>query len=191
MTLLHSYDDVDLMAGHASIGLEILEDCRPDIVLICCGGGGLLAGAAAAIQLQLAALGESSSCAVYGVEPEGAATMHESFRRGAAFSLPEAKSVASGLSPPSAGDLCYAECLRFVKDILLVSDDELRRATSILYQAGVVAEPAGAAGFAALIHGKVPEEELRGKQVCVVVTGGNVSTRQMVEVSDAAATTFI
>lgn len=186
-TYLHSFDDVELMAGHGSLGLEILEDCNPDIVLICCGGGGLLAGAAAGIQLKL---NGARPCSVYGVEPEGAATMYESFRRGNAFALPEAKSVASGLSPPYAGALCYAQCLRFVKDILLVSDADLKEATAILYRAGIVAEPAGAAAFAALVKGKVPED-LKGKEICVVVTGGNVSTRQMVQVTDDVGGCFI
>ncbi|AWO97952.1 putative serine racemase [Scophthalmus maximus] len=68
MTLLHSYDDLDLIAGHASLGMEVLEVVRePDVVVVCCGGGGLLAGVAAAIKL--------SGCEktrIYGVEPEGA-----------------------------------------------------------------------------------------------------------------------
>ena len=182
MTFLHSYDDYDLMIGHASLGLEILEDCQPDVVLICCGGGGLLAGTAAAIQLSLKAQGITKPCSVYGVEPEGAPTMNESYRRGAAFSFPSAKSVASGLSPPYAGAQCYAECRKYVKDILLVSEDDLRRSTAILYAAGLVAEPAGAAAFAALIMGKVPED-IKGKEVCVVVTGSNVSTAQMLDVT--------
>ncbi|XP_047430640.1 putative threonine dehydratase isoform X1 [Mugil cephalus] len=68
MTFLHSYDDLDLIAGHASLGMELLEVMpEPDVVVVCCGGGGLLAGVAAAIKL--------SGCGktrIYGVEPEGA-----------------------------------------------------------------------------------------------------------------------
>lgn len=187
MTFLHSFDDLELMAGHASLGLEILEDCNPDIVLVCCGGGGLLAGVAAAIQLKSKF---DSKCAIYGVEPEGAATMHESYRRGVAFSFPEAKGVASGLSPPYAGKMCFAECRKYVKDILLVSDEDLKEATSVLYRSGVVAEPAGAAAFAALIKGKVPET-LEGKEVCVVVTGGNVSVAQMAQLSQGVSVHMI
>ncbi|XP_078137519.1 L-threonine ammonia-lyase-like isoform X3 [Sander vitreus] len=67
MTFLHSYDDLDLIAGHASLGMEVLEVMpEPDVVVVCCGGGGLLAGVAAAIKL--------SGCdrtRIYGVEPEG------------------------------------------------------------------------------------------------------------------------
>jgi len=216
MTFLHSFDDADLMAGHASLGLEILDDgCRPDIVLVCCGGGGLLAGVAAAFKLTEEVEGQkemtemndgagrtksgnesipaaSKKCrtSIYGVEPEGAPTMYESFRRGAAFSFPDARSVASGLSPPYAGSRCYAECRKYVADILLVSDDDLREATALLYAAGVVAEPAGAAGFAALLKGKIPES-LEGKEVCCVVTGANVSPGQMAEIADTVKLTLV
>ena len=188
MTVLHSFDDFDLMAGNGSLGLEILEDCQPDIVVICCGGGGLLAGAAAAIKMTLG--DKNESCSIYGVEPEGAPTMYESFRRGSAFAYPQAESVASGLSPPYAGSHCYAECRKYVTDILLVSDDDLSEATTLLYDAGVVAEPAGAAAFAALIKGKIPES-LEGKEVCVVVTGSNVSVRQMVEVTENVTVSLV
>uniref|UniRef100_A0A3B3HUW7 L-serine deaminase n=1 Tax=Oryzias latipes TaxID=8090 RepID=A0A3B3HUW7_ORYLA len=98
MTFLHSYDDLDLIAGHASLGMELLEEVPgPDVVVVCCGGGGLLAGVAAAIKL--------SGChktRIYGVEPEGACTMFTSFRENKPVWM-EAKSVASGLAPPSAG----------------------------------------------------------------------------------------
>ena len=210
MTFLHSFDDADLMAGHASLGLEILDDgCRPDIVLVCCGGGGLLAGVAAAFKLTEQeeeeeeemndginrkksgpAACKKSRTSIYGVEPEGAPTMYESFRRGAAFSFPDARSVASGLSPPYAGTRCYAECRKYVTDILLVSDDDLREATTLLYAAGVVAEPAGAAAFAALLKGKIPES-LEGKEVCCVVTGANVSPGQMAEIAETVKLTLV
>ncbi|XP_057711590.1 L-threonine dehydratase catabolic TdcB isoform X2 [Corythoichthys intestinalis] len=77
MTFLHSYDDLDLIAGHASLGLEVLEVVPdPDVVVVCCGGGGLLAAVAAAIKL--------SGCGktrIYGVEPEGGALPYELCRR--------------------------------------------------------------------------------------------------------------
>ncbi|KAK9525563.1 hypothetical protein VZT92_016256 [Zoarces viviparus] len=74
MTFLHSYDDLDLIAGHASLGLEVLEVIpEPDVVVVCCGGGGLLAGVAAAIKL--------SGCdktRIYGVEPDGGVSLRRS-----------------------------------------------------------------------------------------------------------------
>jgi len=180
MTFYHSYDDLDLMAGHGSLGLEILDDCEPDIVMICCGGGGLLAGTAAAIKLTLSKKGSSKHCLIYGVEPEGAPTMFESYKQNRAVGIPSVSSIATGLSPPYAGPICYAECCKYVDDILLVSDSELAAAVTMLHSAGIVAEPAGAAAFAAMAMGKVPVD-VGAKEICLVITGSNVEPKQIVE----------
>ncbi|KAG7276369.1 hypothetical protein CRUP_014401 [Coryphaenoides rupestris] len=77
MTFLHPYDDLDLIAGHASLGLEVLEAVpEPDVVVVCCGGGGLLAGVAAAVRLS-----GSSRTRIYGVEPEGGTLPYQLCRR--------------------------------------------------------------------------------------------------------------
>ncbi|XP_053544081.1 uncharacterized protein srr isoform X2 [Ictalurus punctatus] len=103
MTFLHSYNDLDLITGHASVGFEILEALPyPDVVVVCCGGGGLLAGVAAAIKL--------SGCEdtrIYGVEPEGACTMYKSFIEKKPVGM-DSKSIASGLAPPFAGIIYFA-----------------------------------------------------------------------------------
>ncbi|XP_067915219.1 phenylserine dehydratase isoform X4 [Heterodontus francisci] len=97
MIFLHPFDDIDLIAGYGSIGLEILEEIpNPDVVIVCCGGGGLLAGVAAAIKL--------SGCTttnIYGVEPKEACTMYRSFSENKPV-LMDAKSIAIGLAPPFA-----------------------------------------------------------------------------------------
>uniref|UniRef100_A0A3P9KBL3 L-serine deaminase n=1 Tax=Oryzias latipes TaxID=8090 RepID=A0A3P9KBL3_ORYLA len=170
MTFLHSYDDLDLIAGHA-LGMELLEEVPgPDVVVVCCGGGGLLAGVAAAIKL--------SGChntRIYGVEPEGACTMFTSFRENKPVWM-EAKSVASGLAPPSAR-LPYELCRRFVERIVLVSDEELKDAVSSLYKAGLVVEPSGSAAFAAVVNGKIPD--LDGKKVVCILSGGNIGKDEL------------
>uniref|UniRef100_A0A3P9H5U7 L-serine deaminase n=1 Tax=Oryzias latipes TaxID=8090 RepID=A0A3P9H5U7_ORYLA len=170
MTFLHSYDDLDLIAGHA-LGMELLEEVPgPDVVVVCCGGGGLLAGVAAAIKL--------SGChntRIYGVEPEGACTMFTSFRENKPVWM-EAKSVASGLAPPSAR-LPYELCRRFVEGIVLVSDEELKDAVSSLYKAGLVVEPSGSAAFAAVVNGKIPD--LDGKKVVCILSGGNIGKDEL------------
>ncbi|KAG7454408.1 hypothetical protein MATL_G00259370 [Megalops atlanticus] len=171
MTFLHSYDDADLIAGHASLGFEILEAVpNPDVVVVCCGGGGLLAGVAAAIKL--------SGCEgtrIYGVEPEGACTMFRSFKEERPVEM-DSKSIAAGLAPPSAGSLPYALCRRYVEQIVLVSDAEIQRAVSTLYAAGFVVEPSGAAAFAA-VAGRVPG--LEGKTAVVVLSGGNIGKDEL------------
>uniref|UniRef100_A0A1A7XJM9 L-serine deaminase n=2 Tax=Iconisemion striatum TaxID=60296 RepID=A0A1A7XJM9_9TELE len=177
MTFLHSYDDLDLIAGHASLGLELLEVVpEPDIVVVCCGGGGLLAGIAAAIKL--------SGChktRIYGVEPEGACTMYRSFMEKKPVGM-DAKSIASGLAPPFAGQLPFELCQRYVERIVLVKDEEIKAAVSTLYRAGLVVEPSGSAAFAALVTNKIPD--LEGKNVVCILSGGNIGKDELAHFPD-------
>ncbi|XP_060933222.1 L-threonine dehydratase catabolic TdcB isoform X1 [Limanda limanda] len=177
MTFLHSYDDLDLIAGHASLGMEVLEVvCEPDVVVVCCGGGGLLAGVAAAIKL--------SGCEktrIYGVEPEGACTMYKSLIEKKPVGM-ETKSIASGLAPPFAGRIPYELCQRFVEAIVLVSDEELQAAVTTLYRSGLVVEPSGSAAFAAIVNNKIPE--LEGKNVVCILSGGNIGKDELANFPD-------
>uniref|UniRef100_A0A3Q3FDB4 L-serine deaminase n=1 Tax=Kryptolebias marmoratus TaxID=37003 RepID=A0A3Q3FDB4_KRYMA len=174
MTFLHSFDDLDLIAGHA-LGLELLEEAPdPDVVVVCCGGGGLLAGVAAAIKL--------SGCdktRIYGVEPEGC-TMYKSFIEKKPVGM-DVKSIAAGLAPPFAR-LPFELCQRYVEQIVLVSDDEMKAAVSALYGAGLVVEPSGSATFAALLHGRIPD--LEGREVVCVLSGGNIGKDELADFPD-------
>ncbi|XP_051911169.1 L-threonine dehydratase catabolic TdcB [Hippocampus zosterae] len=177
MTFLHSYDDLDLIAGHASLGLEVLEVVpEPDVVVVCCGGGGLLAGVAAALKL--------SGCdktRIYGVEPEGACTMYKSFIERKPVGM-DTSSIASGLAPPFAGTLPYELCQRYVEEIVLVSDDAIKSAVSTLYRAGLVVEPSGSAAFAAIAAGKIPQ--LEGRNVVCILSGGNIGKDELAHFPD-------
>ncbi|XP_046353314.2 L-threonine dehydratase catabolic TdcB-like [Haliotis rufescens] len=164
----HPFDDIHLIAGYASVAMEILDEVSdPDIVLVCCGGGGLVSGVSAAIKT----LGPSA-CRVYAVEPEGAPSMFESFKVGKAVSR-SVNTVATGLAPPYTGRLTYRHCAEFVERVLLVSDAEIVQSMELLYSRGLVVEPSGAAAMAALLNGHVPDVD--GKKVVVVITGGNVT----------------
>jgi threonine dehydratase len=199
---VHPFDDVDIIRGHGSCGLEILEDLSDvDLVIVCCGGGGLLAGVGAAVKLGAAArrggtwpaaADEEAPAAkrtkraeaagqprVIGVEPEGANSMSLSVRHGSEHQWcaggGKTNTVAHGLAPPFAGRACFRHVKRFVDDVVLVSDDELRAATKLLFSEGVVAEVSGAAAVAALMAGKCGSaEELRGKKIACVVSGRNI-----------------
>ncbi|XP_029615462.1 uncharacterized protein LOC115197921 [Salmo trutta] len=120
MTFLHSYDNLDLIAGHASIGFEVLP--QTDVVVVCCGGGGLLAGVAAAIKLA-----GCEKTRIYGVEPEGACTVYKSFIKKKPVGM-DTKSITSGLAPPFSGTLPYELCQRYVEEIVLVNDEEIKAA---------------------------------------------------------------
>ncbi|XP_076114713.1 L-threonine ammonia-lyase-like isoform X1 [Mytilus galloprovincialis] len=171
--VLHSFDDKDLIAGYASASLEILEeDVKPDIVLVCCGGGGLVSGVASGFKLS-----GLKDCRIYAVEPQGSPTMYESYKKGSPVTM-RVKSIAGGLSPPFAGTRTFQHCKKYVKDVILVSDQELLDTMQQFYKRGLVVEPSGCAAMAALLGGHVPDIE--GKKIVVFVTGGNVSPSEMV-----------
>lgn len=168
----HSFDDARLIAGYGSVAMEILEDdVRPDVVVVCCGGGGLVSGIAAAIKLS-----GLRDCRIYAVEPEGSRTMYESFQKGEPVTM-AVNSVATGLSPPYAGKLTYQCCRRYVEDVILVSDNEILKCMSRLFDIGLVAEPSGCAALAAILNNQIPD--VAGKRVVAVVTGSNVTLSEM------------
>ena len=182
MIYLHPFDDLDLIAGHGSAGLEILEDCPDvDVVVVCCGGGGLLAGVAAAIKQSQETTsppgGGEHRTRVVGVEPEGAPTMHLSLREGTAVSKGDVKSVAAGLCPPYAGDNTFQHVKKYVEDVVLVSDEEIVEATRALYSVGLLVEPSGAAALAAVRAGKMGD--LAGKKVVLTLSGGNITPSEL------------
>ena len=167
---VHPFDDPVLIAGHGSLGLEILED-RPDVdaVVVPVGGGGLVAGVAKAVKEA------RPEVRVVGVEPEGSAALHAALAAGAPVRVAPT-SIADGLNAPFAGEHGLAICRRLLDEVVLVSDDEIRAGFRFLYErAKLAAEPAGAAAVAALLAHKVGGIE--GKTVVSVVSGGNVSAR--------------
>jgi len=176
MVYLHPFDDLNLIAGYGSIGMEILEDCpSPDFVVVCCGGGGLVSGVSAAIKQS----GLSPATKIIAVEPVTANTMYLSLQQGCAVHNGAAKSIAAGLAPPFVGDNTYAHVKKFVDDVVLVTDEEIKESVSILYKCGLVVEPSGTAAFTAVRCGKIAGVE--GKTVVVVLTGSNVSPEELTQ----------
>lgn len=171
MKYLHPFDDLDLIAGHGSVAFEVLEEVpHPDVIVVCCGGGGLLSGIASVVKIS------SPSTKVYGVEPEGACTMYRSFMDGNPAFM-DAKSIAAGLAPPFAGTNTFRICKEHVEEVILVSDEEIVAGVSLLYRAGFVVEPSGAAAYAAVLKNKIPD--ITGKTVVVLLTGGNISPEEL------------
>ena len=167
LTFVHPFDDDEIQAGQGTVGLEILEQA-PDVdaVVVPIGGGGLIAGIAVAIKEQ------RPSVRVYGVEPTGAPAMRQSLDAGRPIRLDTVKTIADGLAAPMAGDLTYPVVVRYVDDVVLVSDEEIAGAMrDLLFSAKLLAEGGGAAATAALVAGRLP---LEGKRVVSVVSGGNV-----------------
>ena len=174
---LHPFDDISLISGHASLGLEILEDVpHADLVLVCCGGGGLLAGVGAAVRQT------RPDCRVVGVEPELSNTMQQSLQAGRPVRDNSARSVAAGLAPPFAGENCFHHVREFCEGVITVTEHQLTETTRLAYNNGLVLEPSGAAGLAAFLNQKVERKE-KEKTVVIVLTGGNVSPEELVSFS--------
>jgi threonine dehydratase len=173
MTFIHPYDHPMTVAGTGTVGAEILDDLpEPDIVLVPVGGGGLISGVAMAIKERRPAT------RVIGVEPIGAQTVTLALAAGHVVNPGAMNTIADGLAAPFAGELNLAMIQRYVDEIVLVSDDDLRQAMRLLLErAKLLAEPSGAAGLAALLAGRVADTA--GKTVTVLVSGGNIDIAQL------------
>lgn len=173
LTFVSPFDDPYVIAGQGTIGWEILEDL-PEVgtVVVPIGGGGLISGIAVAIKSQ------RPGARVIGVEPEGAAKMWRAREAGRPVRLDRIDTIADGLAAPFAGELTFSLVQRYVDDLVLVSDDEIRQAMFLLLErCKVLAEPAGAAALAALLTGKaafVPDAP-----VVAIVSGGNTDVASL------------
>jgi threonine dehydratase len=168
LTLVHPFDDLTVMAGQGTVGLELLDQLPSvDMVVVPVGGGGLISGIAAAVQLR------QPSARVVGVEPAGADAMSRSLEQGAPAHLEKVDTVADGLAPPFAGEHTFRHVQRFVDDIVRVTDREIVDAVRLLIQrCKLAAEPSGAASLAALMSGRVTPAP--GSTVVCVISGGNI-----------------
>jgi threonine dehydratase len=170
-TVIPPYDDPAIIAGAATCGLEIIEDCPLiDCVLAPVGGGGLLGGVSTAIK----SLHPDKK--IFGVEPALAADAAASF---AAKKIVEwtdgetARTLADGLRTQSIGTLNLQHFMRHVDGILTVTEDEMRAAMLVLAKtAGFMPEPSGAVALAAALYH--PENFVPAAEVAVVISGGNV-----------------
>ena len=165
-TLVAAYDDVDVMAGQGTLGLEILDDAaEPDVVLVPVSGGGLLAGVATAVKARRPAT------RVIAVEPQRSPALTLALAAGRPVAVAN-DSVADGLGAPAIGDACFAILRELVDDVVLVDDEEIVAAMQWLYETvKIAAEPAGAASTAALLAGRVPGRS--SETAVAIVSGGN------------------
>jgi threo-3-hydroxy-L-aspartate ammonia-lyase len=166
--LVPPFDDPAVIAGQGTAALELFEDAPDlDLVVAPCGGGGLLSGVA------VVAAAVRPGTSVWGVEPEAGDDFRRSLAAGHPVEIPVPATIADCLQTTRAGAHTFALVAALAKGILTVSDLELRVAMSVLFaRMKLVVEPGAAAGFAALLAGKVGGAS--GRRVGVVVSGGNV-----------------
>lgn len=166
-TVIGSFDDVRIIAGQGTSGLEIAEQFPDvDIVLVPVGGGGLISGVATAVKSLLPPV------RVFGVEPEGAADAYLSLKTGEIVTLSKIDTICDGLRTSHIGSRNFPIMQRYLDGILLVSDDEVCDAVRWLaFISKLTVEPSGAVAIAALLAGKL---NVAGQKVVAVVSGGNV-----------------
>jgi len=165
-TLVPPYDDLLIIAGQGTVGLEIAQD-MPEVrtVLVPVGGGGLSAGVAAAIKLH------RPKARVIGVEPAGAPKLSRARTAGAPVRLERTASIADGLLAVEIGHVTFEHHRRYIDDVVLVEDAAMRRAMRLLLDRGkLVSEPSGAITVAAAME---HPDLLKGPTV-LILSGGNI-----------------
>lgn len=166
-TLIHPFDDDDVIAGQGTIALEILKSLpEMNVCIIPVGGGGLISGMAFAIKAL------KPSAKVIGVQAAGAASMKKSFDEHKRSCLDRVATIADGIAVKMPGEKTFDYVSRYVDEIVTVTDDEIASAIlSLMEQQKLVAEGAGAVAVAAAMAGKV---DLKGKKTVCLVSGGNI-----------------
>jgi threonine dehydratase len=160
------YDHPMIMAGQGTAALELMEEVPDlDALVVCVGGGGLAAGCSAI------AKDVRPEIRAFGVEPEAANDVWQSFRAGERVTISSPDTIADGLRTPSPGKLTFPLLRKNLEDILLVTEDEIRAAVRFLMErVKIVAEPSGAVGVAAVLFGRLPAGI---RKAGVIITGGN------------------
>jgi threonine dehydratase len=175
LTMIHPFDDPDVIAGQGTIGLEMLLQL-PELaaVIVPIGGGGLISGMAIALKTLRPRL------RIIGVEAEHAASALLSRQAGKVVELKAIKTIADGIAVKRIGDVTFGLIERYVDDLVTVSDEDIAAAILIsMERIRVVVEGAGAAALAALISQKIKLDE-----VCtgVVVSGGNIDVQMVAKI---------
>ncbi|MCK9472829.1 threonine ammonia-lyase [Sulfurimonas sp.] len=168
LTFIHPFEDEEVIAGQGTLALDILDKCQDlDAVIIPAGGGGLISGMACAIK------SINPKIEVIAVSAKGAPALKNSFELKTAIDTLSVRTIADGIAVRDTSPITLGYMLESVDRFISVDDEEIASAILFLLESQkLVVEGAGAAGVAALLHGKL--EYLRGKKVAIVLSGGNM-----------------
>jgi len=175
-TMIHAFDDPQIIAAHGVIGLEILDDL-PDVdeIYLPIGGGGLAAGTLIAIKEK------NPNVKVVGVQSRSFPSMYESVKQGSLTECDGTRTIADGISVKIPGKLTFDIINELIDEIVLVDDTEITKAMFLLMERmKFVVEPAGAASLAYLISKKPAP----GKKVVAILAGGNVDMYLLGQIVD-------
>ncbi|MEM2140930.1 threonine ammonia-lyase [Nitrososphaera sp.] len=167
-TIIHAFDDPDVIAGQGTVGLELLQDLPGvDRIYLPVGGGGLAAG------LSIAIKAKRPNVKVIGVESKAFPAMKESVKKGSLQSVKAGYTIADGISVKSPGRLTFDIVSKNLDDIVLVDDTAIVKTMFLLMErAKLVVEPAGAASLAYLLSNGHPAG--KKEKVVSILSGGNV-----------------
>ncbi len=168
LTFVHPFEDEEVMAGQATVALDILDKCEElDAVLIPVGGGGLIAGMATTFKTL------NPKIEVIGVSASGAPAFKNSYDSGRAIDTTSVRTIADGIAVRDTSPITLEYALTYVDKIISVDEEEIASAILFLLEKQkLVVEGAGAVGVAALLHHKL--DYLKNKKVAVVLSGGNM-----------------
>ena len=166
-TMIHPFDDEDVIAGQGTLGLEILDQLPDvDVVIVPIGGGGLISGVAYVLKML------RPEIKVYGVQAAGAPSMLNSLEHHKIEALPSVSTVSDGIAVKCPGELTYKYVEKFVDKVVTVTDDEVACAIlDLMEKQKLVAEGAGAVAVAAAMFDKV---DIKGKKTVCLISGGNI-----------------
>jgi threonine dehydratase len=166
-TMVHPYMDEALIAGQGTLVIEVREQLpQLDYLFVPVGGGGLISGCA------IAAKALFPGVRVIGVETEGANDAYQSFRAGKIVRLEKVETIADGMRTPEVGGINFEIILKYVDDVVTISDAEIFPAMKFFYERmKIVVEPTGAVATAAAMKNAM---NITGKRICCVISGGNV-----------------
>ena len=177
-TYIPAFDDLKVIEGQGTVGIEILEDCdtQIDYIFIAIGGGGLISGLGSYFREI------SPQTKIIGVEPAGSPSMYESLKAGHPVTLEKIDSFVDGAAVKRVGDHTFEICKNVIDDIILVPEGKVCSTILQLYnEEAIVAEPAGALTISALDFYK---DKIKGKNVVCVVSGGNNDITRTEEIKE-------
>ena len=179
LTFIEPYDDIDVIAGQGTIGLEILDQCpEVDVIFVPVGGGGLAAGIAYAVKTL------KPCCKVYGVEAKNVNSMKKSIENKELTAISNPKTIADGIAVSKVGSLTYDICKNYLDGIIEVEDELTSVAIlKLLEKSKIVSEGAGAISVAAALSNQI---DLKGKKVVSVLSGGNIDVTLLSRLIDVA-----